>query len=74
MTLDPLALWTIQDLADYFQVARRSVDKIRFRTGFPTAIYPLGPGTTPRWRAGAVMDWCESQHCPETVPTSRRAA
>ncbi len=56
MILDPRALWTRDDVAEYLQVTPRQVDNLRVKLPAPLMI-----GRLPRWKAGEVMQWAESQ-------------
>ncbi len=51
MILDPRALWTREDVAEYLQVTPKYVDMIRHK--LPEPIYV---GRLPRWNAGQVME------------------
>ncbi len=52
MILDPRALWTREDLAEYLKVSRRQVDNLRNELPAPVMI-----GKRPRWLAEEVMRW-----------------
>ncbi len=64
MILDPRALWTRDDIAEYLQVTPRFVDQIRHKMPQPLM---LGR-RLPRWQAGDIMDWVRqhSGNAPET--------
>lgn len=51
MLLDPRALWSREDVAEYLQVTPKYVDMIRHRLPEPRYV-----GRLPRWNAGEVMD------------------
>ncbi len=51
MLLDPRALWTREDVAEYLQVTPKYVDMIRHKLPQPRYV-----GRLPRWKAGEVME------------------
>ena len=52
-------LWTIADIAQFIQVSRDTVTRLKSKPGFPAAIR-IGGGH-PRWKAVEVVRWAESQ-------------
>lgn len=52
-------LWTIQDLMQFFQMSRRSVDKLRAQEGFPKPI-KIHSSAYPRWFKRQILEWAES--------------
>jgi predicted DNA-binding transcriptional regulator AlpA len=56
MLLDPRALWTRDDVAEYLSVTPRQIDNLRAK--LPAPIYV---GRLPRWKAGEVMQWVDQQ-------------
>lgn len=56
MLLDPRAMWTRDDVAEYLRVDIKTVDRIVVRELPPTTYV----GRLPRWNAGVVMDAANS--------------
>lgn len=59
MRLIPDALWSLQDVADYLGVCKKSVYNLRHGQGFPQPIR-LHETAHPRYRAGDVIEWAKS--------------
>lgn len=55
----PDALWSLQDVADYLGVCKRTLYALRFSPNFPQPI-KLHQNAHPRYRAGDVIAWSQS--------------
>ena len=68
MILDPRALWTREDIAEYLQVSTKQVDLMRHRMPQPLMI----GRRLPRWQAGDIMEWVR-QHSGNALETRASA-